>query len=542
MLYHRLPMYIQRQEHALNSIEHSVAAWEFSRNSNTNSDNNNNNLHPLLWAFTGPTGVGKSETAFRVAETVLGRQRRVSYNRKILPAGLLVIRGEDYSLSSIISNTKSRSTFDGTAGNTGTSPTSSSTASTNGPTDTDSYSIGIIELRSLLAQRVILHLRNCGGNAVIILEEVQKIAPGILEVLVPGLENNGELRWKEMSVSTVNCIFIFISDIGSDVMVKLLLTHGGDRLSVPIGALRREVKLALNQQWDRLGLGKNIDEVVPFLPLERIHLYQILISKLRHLSIENQFVYWSELVVDSAVVDHLVSPEYIAYTQFSATTSSSSGSNNTADEHIDTILDGDNPTSIPPSTTTNSTGGNNSNGNNKRKVTKVFATWGARALENGGPLADLRGLLFRFMQPWRPRQILHVGLADTRTASSLFNAQNSNLDIPRSHTHARWTKSILPGQIYLQWCDPVIDMTTNSDGVDDVDEKGEGNKCDDISSGVKSESCKSHSRSSKGDEVSKSDNMYNTRTDERSIATEITTERAFSDACETIWFGSIVGS
>jgi hypothetical protein len=85
-------------------------------------------------------------------------------------------------------------------------------------------------------------------------------------------------------------------------------------------------------------------------------------------------------------------------------------------------------------------------------------------------------------------------------------------------------------------------MTTNSDGVDDVDEKGEGNKCDGTPSGVKGESCVSRSSRSNSDKESKSDSMYNTRTDKGSTATEITTERAFSDACETIWFGSVVGS
>lgn len=30
-----------------------------------------------------------------------------------------------------------------------------------------------------------------------------------------------------------------------------------------------------------------------------------------------------------------------------------------------------------------------------------------------GPLEDLRSVLFRYMQPWRGREVLHVGLVDT---------------------------------------------------------------------------------------------------------------------------------
>lgn len=427
-----------------------------------------------------------------MAETALGRQSRINYGRRSLPAGLLVLRGEDFSVSSL----HSRSTVDA-------QPVSSGGGNGNGigiaatNQDISSGAVGVSELRSLLAQRVILHLRNCGGNAVIVLEEVQKIAPGVLEVLLPALEKNGQLRWKDTAVSTSNCIFIFISDIGADVMVKLLLAHGGDRLAVPTGALRREVKLALDQQWDRLGVGKSIDEVVPFLPLEREHLQLILATKLHHLSVENEFIYWLALVVDPAVIEHLVGPEFIAYTQFSATSNNSNEDTDATSSHSD-----------------------------KRKVTKVYSTWGARALENGGPLEDLRGLLFRFMQPWRPRQILHVGLADARTASSLFAAP----------THSRWTKSIQPGQIYLQWCEPpagLVDSPGTGGGVDG-DQKCVAGESNSVSTGV---ACNSKSGVS-----SASGNDRKSVVEKQDLsATIITAEQAFSDACETIWFGSVLG-
>lgn len=50
-----------------------------------------------MLALTGPTGVGKSETAFRIAEGALAKRTRVGNSAKYLPSGLLQFRGEDYS-------------------------------------------------------------------------------------------------------------------------------------------------------------------------------------------------------------------------------------------------------------------------------------------------------------------------------------------------------------------------------------------------------------------------------------------------------------
>lgn len=54
-----------------------------------------------MLALTGPTGVGKSETAFRIAEGALAKRRRVGKSFKYLPDGLLTLRGEDYARGDI---------------------------------------------------------------------------------------------------------------------------------------------------------------------------------------------------------------------------------------------------------------------------------------------------------------------------------------------------------------------------------------------------------------------------------------------------------
>ena len=56
-------------------------------------------------------------------------------------------------------------------------------------------------------------------------------------------------------ISTASCVFIFISDIASDVMLKLLLNFGGDRKSLSKSVLRAHVKTALDEQWSRLRFG-----------------------------------------------------------------------------------------------------------------------------------------------------------------------------------------------------------------------------------------------------------------------------------------------
>lgn len=64
----------------------------------------------------------------------------------------------------------------------------------------------------------------------------------------------------------------------------------------------------------------------------------------------------------------------------------------------------------------------------------VFATYGARAVQNAGPLQDLRSLLYRYMRPWRAGEILHIAY---RTPAGSEKAPSGNPD---------------QKLIYLQWC------------------------------------------------------------------------------------------
>jgi hypothetical protein len=94
-------------------------------------------------------GVGKTESAFKLSEALFADKRIVDtvYDQQKLPCGLLALRGEDYSVSS------------------------------------EAASEGTHEVHRLLKARIVDHLIETDGNAMILFDEVQKVMPGVLEVL-----------------------------------------------------------------------------------------------------------------------------------------------------------------------------------------------------------------------------------------------------------------------------------------------------------------------------------------------------------------------
>ena len=88
-----LERHIRGQNEGLDTILSAISAWEFQRQSGQSE--------PLVLALTGPTGVGKSETSFRLAEGALGKRSKVGKSLKYRPNGLLALRGEDYTEGSL---------------------------------------------------------------------------------------------------------------------------------------------------------------------------------------------------------------------------------------------------------------------------------------------------------------------------------------------------------------------------------------------------------------------------------------------------------
>ena len=420
-----LPINIRGQRGGVDIILNAVAAWEFQRRVGLSE--------PLVLAIAGSTGVGKSETAYRMAEAIFMKKTRVGNTRRFIPNGLLILRGEDYS------------------------------------SDSEAAALGIGEVHKRIKSRIMEHLRTCAGNAVIVFDEVQKVIPGALDVLMPGLRERGSFtsttitttrstltsltstltsstppsKSSEMTheeINTGNTIFIFISDIGADRMTNLLLTYG-DRDHIPQNILRSEVKTALDEQWSRLHFGTAIKEVIPYLPMEKTQIEEVLRLKMSSMAIEYRHFYWMDLVIDDAVIKHLSGSRYIKYynhtVKFRVNQLSESSKDDKDDSHgninsatgytkgnaeessvdasVDTSMNVDENLSSSSADKPSSdkyiekdASKIHNKGNKQMKTitrSKSFASWGARALENAGPIQDLRSLMQRYMPPWQPQKV-----------------------------------------------------------------------------------------------------------------------------------------
>lgn len=170
--------------------------------------------------------------------------------------------------------------------------------------------------------------------------------------------------------NTGRCIFLFVSDIGADVMTKLLM-KAGDRKDMSIYELRNEIKRTLDQQWERLEMfTKSVNEVIPYLPLEPIHIQQIFTSKLLKFMKGFQLKRWLTIHIEEDVVLELTSSHYIGY---NITTS---------------IL------RTPVVGSGDESNQNGTEGTKSKKVMKRFARNGARNLEKG----EFVRIIFLFMR------------------------------------------------------------------------------------------------------------------------------------------------
>jgi len=184
-----------------------------------------------------------------------------------------------------------------------------------------------------------------------------------------------------VQVSTERVIFILISDIGADKMIKLVLEYG-NRTLIPRQLIRHEVRASLDEQWSRLRLGKLVKEVVPYLPLEPEHIRLIMRGKLMHTASEYRYNYWLDLIVDPDVVFFLASPPFVKYSVFQAKMSSRGG----AIANVPAATDSQclNSPNCDQSITTSSSSSDGGSSTHPTAKTKIFATWGARSLVNAG--------------------------------------------------------------------------------------------------------------------------------------------------------------
>ncbi|XP_060864665.1 torsin-1A-like [Metopolophium dirhodum] len=127
-------------------------------------------------------------------------------------------------------------------------------------------------------------IKSCDTN-LFVFDEIHYIPMGILDILIPILENN------DVSVDSRNSIFIFLTNTASDSIIKKYLelwVSGVSRERMKVQDFDTILlKSAFNEEG---GLKKSaiidshiIDHYVPFLPLEKVHVQQCIEAELKNL-------------------------------------------------------------------------------------------------------------------------------------------------------------------------------------------------------------------------------------------------------------------
>lgn len=314
------------QEQALESILNAFHAWEAEQESGAGRT-------PLVIALVGPTGSGKTETAFSIAEAMLRGGRLLPRDRGYRPpAGLVDLRGEDY---------------------------------------TSGHPDEVARNRALLRKKLRRHFLECAGTGVVIVDEMQKFHPEVLDELLQPMDDmrprvGGELR----SVDLYRAVYILVSDVASDSLARMLVSYQASedglvgRRAVPHVVMLRSVQEALDAQFPRQGFGRLVQHFAGFLPLGPPEVEGVLDKMLRELGEKGRRDgLWAALRWSEELVGALAGPAYVAYKAYEAE-------------------DG-------------------------RKA--WFSTLGARV----GTVGTLRIGLKKHMQPWRPEDVLVVALNAT---------------------------------------------------------------------------------------------------------------------------------
>ena len=80
---------VKGQDEGLNFILNAFSSWEFQKSSGVQE--------PLVLAITGPTGIGKTETAFRIGEALFQNGTVWTSHDVNMPPCLAFLKGEDYT-------------------------------------------------------------------------------------------------------------------------------------------------------------------------------------------------------------------------------------------------------------------------------------------------------------------------------------------------------------------------------------------------------------------------------------------------------------
>ncbi|KAG5175510.1 P-loop containing nucleoside triphosphate hydrolase protein [Tribonema minus] len=363
---------IKGQSLAVDQIVKAFESWQFQRKAGLRQ--------PLVLALTGQTGVGKTETAWQVAEALLTKRQHG------VPTGMLRFSGQEFEVVRVLAEALRAKRQHGV-------PKGMLRFCGQDFADVNNVARYHDQIRRQLADVLV----PCAGHAVVLFDELQKVAPGTLDVLVPALENRPMLTLPRgrsyISVDCSNLVVLLVSDIGAAAVRGAILPYAR-REDVPPSAIMPAVQRALDRQWKHLSFGKVVDWVIPYLPMRRQEVYEVLLLKWREL--ESQLLELrmaAALLVTEALTWELTGRAYVAYGQFTyrAPQLSAGGPQGAAAGQLQGTPVGESPP----------------------RMTHVFSVYGARVESSGaGPIEYLRGLFMRIDASGRSQDVIHVQLVD----------------------------------------------------------------------------------------------------------------------------------
>ncbi|CAI5742444.1 unnamed protein product [Peronospora destructor] len=350
---------LKGQQRAVEAVVGAIEAWEFSRTSAKDRA-------PLVLAITGPTGTGKTEMSNLIAEALFKRKKKLPSSEKRVPSGLMIFRGEDFS---------------------------------------DNITNPITAYHTQIKSRLAEHLHHCSGKAVVVIDEVQKVIPHTLDVLMEAVSESSQFSYYEHgvtnSIDTANVIFVFVSDIGVREMEQVMIQYE-TRDEIPTVQLERVVKAALDDQWKRLGFGKMIDQVIPFLPFEHEHIVEVIALKLKQLDENYRDKYWHRLWIEENIADYMSRLDSVHYKVRSA------------------VINGE------------------------VKSSKVFAKYGARDVETG-PIQLLKSKLLRYLRPFNPNAEIRISQDPVTREISIVSCGQENVKKVSSKAKSSLSGETVPG-------------------------------------------------------------------------------------------------
>lgn len=251
------------QDDAVEDIVSRVRVWHHNVASGR--------AEPLILVFTGSTGVGKTMSAEVIARAISTSDRAGVRGDAVLPEALTYITGSDLVHQGDLST-----------------------------------------LRAGLRGRIAQALYECNGQAIVVLDEGQFVAKGVLDVLSPFLRNEASrMEYAQpasaggqvIALDASRVIFILVSDIGQrevEAFMAAAAGKSGGGAASPGGRpsraarqrLLKEMRWAISNRTLDAGvdMGAHAHAVIPFLPLTQTAVREVLEKRL--LAWQPRSEYW----------------------------------------------------------------------------------------------------------------------------------------------------------------------------------------------------------------------------------------------------------